>query len=126
MEFKELVDGQWVRYPGFVSREEKHRLIRGARGFALLSQFESGCIALYEAAAAGLPLLLPQFPWATRVYQHVRDKVFVRCDSADRLAAPLRRFYEKAHRQSGQSFPIGSWRDIGRRYVSLYESLLKG
>jgi len=85
-DFKGLVDQRWVRYPGFVSREEKHRSIRQARGFALLSQFESGCIALYEAAAAGLPLLLPELPWATRVYQHARDKEFLPLQSAERLA----------------------------------------
>src|SRR2546430_777095 len=85
-EFKRMVDGRFVRYPGFVSREEKHRLIRQARGFALLSQFESGCIALYEAAAAGLPLFLAQLPWAARVYQNARDKEFVPLQSAERLA----------------------------------------
>jgi len=125
LEFKQLVDGRFVRYPGFVSREEKHRLIRGARGFALLSQFESGCIALYEAAAAGLPLLLPTLPWATRVYGDVREKEFVALQSPDRLAPRLRQFYERAHRRPGQSFPIMSWRDIARRYVAVYENVLR-
>jgi len=125
-QFKELVDGRFVRYPGFVSIEEKHRLIRGARGFALLSRFESGCIALYEAAAAGLPLLLTRLPWATRVYQHAREKEFLPLQSAERLAPQLRHFYDRAHRQPGQTFPIMSWRDIARQYVDLYERVLKG
>jgi glycosyltransferase involved in cell wall biosynthesis len=123
-QFKKLVEGRFVRYPGFVSRDEKHRLIRGARGFALLSQFESGCIAVYEAAAAGLPLLLPNLPWAARVYQDVRDKQFLSLQTAEGLAPKLRQFYQRAHRQPGQSFPIMSWRDVGRRYVELYESVL--
>lgn len=124
-EFKKLVDGRFVRYPGFVSKEEKHRLIRSARGFALLSQFESGCIALYEAAAAGLPLLLPRLPWATSVYRTARDKEFVAVESAENLAPHLRRFYEQASRKPGQTFPISSWRDIGSKYVSIYESVMR-
>ena len=122
-DFKGLVDQRWVRYPGFVSREEKHRSIRQARGFALLSQFESGCIALYEAAAAGLPLLLPELPWATRVYQHARDKEFLPLQSAERLAPALRKFYDRANRLPGQSFPIMTWREIARRYVEIYETI---
>lgn len=124
-EFKQLVDERWVRYPGFVSREEKHRLLRGARGFALLSQFESGCIALYEAAAAGLPLFLPNLPWAARVYQHARQKEFVPLKSEQFLAPRLRNFYERAHRESDQTFPVPSWRDVARRYVEIYENICK-
>src|SRR5262249_22789403 len=94
-EFTELVDGRLIRYTGFVSRDEKHRLLRGARGFVHMSQYESGCIALYEAAAAGLPLLLPTLPWATGVYQHARDKQFVPIKSPQFLAAKLRKFYDE-------------------------------
>jgi glycosyltransferase involved in cell wall biosynthesis len=124
--FRQMADGRWVRYPGFVSREEKHRLIRQARGFALLSQFESGCIALYEAAAAGLPLLLPELPWATRVYQHAHDKKFLALQSADRLAPALRNFYDRVQRLTTQTFPIMTWSDIARRYIDLYEALTSG
>lgn len=122
--FKSLIDGKFVRYPGFVTREEKHRVLRGARGFVLLSQFESGSIALYEAAAAGLPLLLPKLPWATHVFQHARDKEFVSIGSSERLAPSLRRYYEKAHRRPGQTFPVSTWRDVAHQYVRIYEQIL--
>jgi glycosyltransferase involved in cell wall biosynthesis len=125
LRFKTLVDGRTIQYPGFVSPEEKHRLFRRARGFALLSQFESGSIALYEAAAAGLPLLLPVLPWATRVYQHARDKQFVRLRTPERLAADLRRFYDHAHRQPGHTFPVMTWRQVARQYVDIYENVLR-
>jgi glycosyltransferase involved in cell wall biosynthesis len=123
--FKQLVDGRLIRYPGWVTEEEKLRLLRGARGFALLSQFESGCISVYEAAAAGLPLFLSKLPWAADVYQHARDKTFVPLRSAEAVAPILRQFYDRSHRQPGQTFPIQSWGEIGRRYVNLYEALLK-
>lgn len=124
LQFKQLVDGRLVRYPGFVSSEEKQRLVREARGFALLSQFESGCIALQEAAAAGLPLLLPTLPWAMGVYQHARQKEFVAISSPQALAPKLRHFYEAAHRKPGQTFPVPSWREVARRYVEIYQDVL--
>jgi glycosyltransferase involved in cell wall biosynthesis len=125
LQFQSLVDGRFVRYPGFVSREEKHRLLRGARGFALLSRFESGCIALQEAAAARLPLFLPQLPWAAKVYQHARQKAFVPLTSEMKLAPALRRFYDTAHRLRGQTVPVLNWRQTAQEYVRVYEDILR-
>jgi hypothetical protein len=59
------------------------------------------------------------------VYQHARDKTFVPLRSAETVAPILRQFYDRSHRRPGQTFPIQSWRDIARRYVELYEGLLK-
>ena len=86
LRFQKLIDHRYVRYPGFVSPEEKYRWLRGARGFALLSQFESGCIAVFEAAGAGLPLLLSDLPWARKSYVEARDIHFAKIDrcGADR------------------------------------------
>jgi glycosyltransferase involved in cell wall biosynthesis len=123
-QFKDLVDGRYVRYPGFVSTEEKHRLLRGARGFVLLSEFESGCIAVYEAAAAGLPLLLSDLPWANRVYQQARESRFVSLGSVRGVAAELRSFYVSAHREPATTFPVKSWREIAECYLELYREIL--
>jgi glycosyltransferase involved in cell wall biosynthesis len=122
--FRELVDDNYVRYPGFVSTEEKYAYLRGARGFALLSQFESGCIAIFEAAAAGLPLLLPDLRWARRSYPGARAVEFVRCD--DRLAVQRRLadFYGKARRQPGTTFPLLTWRQVAEQYRGVYESVM--
>lgn len=123
-EFLSLVDGQWVRYPGFVSSEEKHRLLREARGFALLSQFESGCIAVHEAAAAGLPLFLPSLPWASQVYGRVERAYIARLGGPEAVAPALRSFYGQAHRLKAQTFPVLSWSEVARKYVSIYEGIL--
>ena len=123
LEFKGLVDDKFVRYPGFVGKEQKHKLLRGARGFALLSQFESGCIAVHEAAAAGLPLLLSDLPWAAEVYRDVKSAAFVPLGSPERIAPHLRRFYDRSHRSSGQTFPVLTWRDVAARYVTIYEQI---
>lgn len=124
LEFQKCVDNKTVRWPGFVSTGEKHRYLRGARGFVLLSQFESGSIAVYEAAAAGLPLLLSDLPWANKVYQQARGTAFVSLKSAGRIAPVLRAFHGQARRQPGTTFPLLTWRQVGERYVELYRKLL--
>ncbi len=122
--FQKLVDGRWVRYPGFVSAEEKYRWLRGARGFALLSEFESGCVAVYEAAAAGLPLILSDKPWAVKSYPGARETHFIPIGACDAVAARLAEIYPLAHRRPGMTFPVVSWREVAQRYAALYEKLL--
>jgi glycosyltransferase involved in cell wall biosynthesis len=124
LEFKKLVDGKIVRYPGFVSGEAKYRWLRGARGFVLFSQFESGCIALYEAAAAGLPLLLSDLPWANQAHNGVRDATFVRLGAPEAMAPVLSAFYNQAHRRPGTTFPILTWRQVAEKYLEVYRKIL--
>jgi glycosyltransferase involved in cell wall biosynthesis len=124
LEFQKLIDGKTVRYPGFVSTEEKHRYLRGARGFALLSQYESGCISVYEAAAAGLPLFLSDLPWANKVYCHARAASFTAPTSAEKVAPALRVFHAQAHRLPGTTFPLLTWGQVAERYVEIYRQLL--
>lgn len=124
-QFQQLVDGKLVRYPGFVSDEEKARYLRGARGFALLSQVESGCIAVYEASAAGLPLFLSDLPWASKVYKTARGTKLVKPAKVSSVAPSLRDFYKGAHRQQGTTFPLLTWRQVAEQYLRLYEQLLR-
>jgi glycosyltransferase involved in cell wall biosynthesis len=124
LEFMKCVDGRIVRYPGFVSQTEKYRYLRGARGFVLLSQFESGSISVYEAAAAGLPLFLSELPWARKVYGKVPAAQFVRLGPPEGIAPVLENFHAKAHRQGEPTFPILTWRQVAERYLAIYQSVL--
>jgi glycosyltransferase involved in cell wall biosynthesis len=126
LEFQKRVDGKIVRYPGFASGEDKYRWLRGARGFAMLSQYESGCIAVYEAAAAGLPLFLSDLPWANKVYDKVPRASFVRPRSPAAVAPLLKAFYAQAHRQSSATFPVLTWREVARKYLEVYRGLVDG
>jgi glycosyltransferase involved in cell wall biosynthesis len=123
-EFKQCVDGKVVRHVGHVAGEEKNAWLRGARGFVLLSQYESGCIAVYEAAAAGLPLLLSDLPWAAKVYGHVPEAKFVRLGPPETIASALREFYGQARRQSGHTFPLLTWRQVAGKYLEVYQKVL--
>ena len=124
LRFQQLVDGKYVRYPGFVSAEEKYGYLRGARGFALLSQFESGCIAIFEAAAAGLPLFLSDLRWARQSYPEARDVSFVSPNDAGQVRERLLDFYQRAHRKPGTTFPLLNWAQVAQNYLTVYHQIL--
>lgn len=124
--FLSEVDGCYVRYDGFVSENDKYRLFRHARGFTLLSHYESGCIAVYEAAAAGLPMLLSNTPWATTSYPVTRDIVFTNIETPDVVARELTDFHARARRKPDPIFPVMNWRDVAGQYLAIYESILSG
>ncbi len=124
-EFKKLVDGQYVRYPGFVSREEKYRLLRSARGFCLLSFGETGCIAIHEASAAGLPLFLSDLPWARQGYRAAKTGItFVPPTQPESVVEALGKFYRESSRLPHHIFPVQSWRDVAEQYVQVYRKVL--
>jgi len=124
-EFKQCVDGKVVRHIGHVVGEEKNSWLRGARGFVLLSQQESGCIAVYEAAAAGLPLLLSDLPWANKVYNQVPAAKFVALGRPETIAPALKAFHEQARRQPIPTFPLLTWRQVAEKYLEVYQKVLK-
>ncbi|MGD0734801.1 MAG: hypothetical protein ABR976_06620 [Terracidiphilus sp.] len=123
IEFQRLIDQKYVRYVGWVPEEEKFRILRGARGFVLLSRGESGCIAAHEASAAGLPLLLPALPWAANGYPASDRLHLVSLRSANGITARLKTFYEGAHRGKAITFPIKTWAEVAQMYLEIYEKL---
>jgi glycosyltransferase involved in cell wall biosynthesis len=125
-EFLGLVDGRNVRHGGFVPEAEKHARMRSARGYVHLSQFESGCIAVYEAAAAGLPLLLSDLPWARHGYPANTGTRHIAPTSVEEVARGLKEFHAQARRSPKPTFPVESWRGIASRYLTIYQGLLAG
>lgn len=125
LEFKSLIDDKFVRYAGFISEDEKYKLLRGARGFALLSQYESGCIAVYEASAAGLPLFLTDAQWARSGYPGADPISFVNPGNHSEVVNSLRAFYERAQRLPRHTFHVSSWDEIAAKYVEIYRQILK-
>jgi glycosyltransferase involved in cell wall biosynthesis len=123
-QFETMVDNKYVRYAGFVSDDEKYAYLRRARGFALLSQFESGCIAIYEAAAAGLPLFLSDLPWAAKPYRDAKNSRFVTLGAPERVAEKLRSFYNSAHRLAETTFPLLTWQQVAQQYCAIYKTML--
>ncbi|MCM1613868.1 glycosyltransferase [Phocaeicola massiliensis] len=123
-QFMQEVDNKYVYYPGYVSKAWRDCIESHASGFVLLSLGESGCIAVYEAAAYHMPLLLSNKPWAWG-YEHPTDIFF--CDQQDSNVAigQLRQFYEKAEKLERPPFQIHTWAEVAEKYVDCYESILR-
>ncbi len=123
--FIKEVDDHFVRYAGFVSEEEKIRWMIGARGFVLMSEYESGCLAVYEAAAAGLPLLLADKAWARKSYPASPRIQYADIHNMPDAGTRLKTFYENAKRQpSSHTFPVHDWQYIAAEYAKIYETVL--
>jgi glycosyltransferase involved in cell wall biosynthesis len=113
-----------IRYEGPVSdRRQLAAIYREARGFVLLSDRESLSLSALEASACGCPLLLSNLPWAHSVFG---DKVrFAEYNGKpSEIQASLRRFYDDAPNLKAPLRPA-SWKEIGSKFISIYEALLK-
>jgi len=115
------VDGRFVIYKGRVSESEKVELMRRASGFVLLSEYESGCVAVHEAAAARLPMLLARRPWVISSYVSIPGISVVEPDVLATTKA-LRAFNAKASRLDRMTFAVHSWEDVSGMYRDVYES----
>ena len=108
-----------------VTNQQKLRLLANAAGFILLSHGESGCIAVYEAASSGLPLLLADLPWA-RGYESPTHLDY--CPLTDRRAAVVRvqDFFARASRQDYPTLHVRTWSEIADMYLDTYRAVLYG
>lgn len=95
--------------------------LHAARGFVLPSTMETQSLAAQEAAAAGLPLLLSDLPWAHYTFDNRATYLPVCVDS--RFAAHLQAFYREAPRLPVPQQPA-RWRETAQQLVNIYESVL--
>jgi glycosyltransferase involved in cell wall biosynthesis len=114
---------EWIRYEGPIhDRNKMVEAYHQARGFVLLSAFESLSLSALEAAACGCPLLLSDLPWARCTFG---DKAsYCPVGSRAQTAAILRHFYDHAPELPIPPPPL-SWRQVGERCRDIYKSLLK-
>ena len=122
--FLREVDSTIVRYDGFTTEEQKAEILKNASGFVLLSFGESGCISVYEAAAAGLPLLLSDLPWA-RGYEEPLQLFHCPPSDESKAAQQLQAFYQAAQRGNSPSFTVHTWKEIAEQYADVYRHVLQ-
>lgn len=122
--FSQEVDNQYVFFPGYVSKELRDSIEDHASGYVLLSLGESGCIAVYEAAAYKIPLLLSNLPWAWG-YESPTDIYF--CDQHNEAKAiqQLRDFYSIASKMNHNPFAVHTWTEVAKLYVEQYQQLIQ-
>jgi glycosyltransferase involved in cell wall biosynthesis len=121
-EFAALIDGRYVRYEGNVEGDAALiGRLQHARGFVFMSRVESWCFAASEAAACGLPLLLPRLNWAV---ERFGDQASYFPTQAAGEAEALREFYERCPASPAPAVKLLSWPDVGRRLQTVYASCL--
>ena len=113
-----------IRYEGFVPQERLLQAYREARGFVLLSQYETMSLAALEAAACECPLLLTDQPWA-RTTRGDRATYCPPGASLSVTARILRKFYDSAPNLPRPPRPA-SWSEVAGQLKGIYESLLAG
>ncbi len=126
IEFRKLVETHpgVILYQGAVTdRRQLRRLYAEARGFVLLSEYESLSLAALEAAACGCPLLLADLPWARA---HFGDNVAWGpvADGGSATIRALRAFHESAPGRSAPAKPL-SWDEVAVRLAQIYEGCLQ-
>jgi glycosyltransferase involved in cell wall biosynthesis len=115
-------NSKFVRFEGPIENREKlAQVYRQARGFVLLSAYESLSLSALEAAACECPLLLSDLPWARSVFKEGAKY----CPVAGRseTAAVLRKFYEAAPYIKHAEKPM-TWLQVAQQLRGLYETIL--
>ncbi|MEI7731294.1 MAG: glycosyltransferase family 4 protein [Verrucomicrobiota bacterium] len=111
-----------IRHDAFLSLEQLAQAYREARGFVLLSRWESLSLAALEASASGCPLLLSDVPWARSVFGETVRYCPV-TPVREQTAAVLRQFYDAAPQLPPPPRPQ-TWREVAGTLKALYEQLL--
>jgi glycosyltransferase involved in cell wall biosynthesis len=124
VKFKQLLacNPDMLRYEGPISdRPMLARAYREARGFVLLSSYESLSLSALEAAACECPLLLSDLAWATSFFG--QNASYCPLPPASRSVEILKAFYQAAPGLKPPPRPA-SWPEVGLQLKKIYESLL--
>lgn len=114
---------QIIRYEGPISdRAELARVYREARGFVLLSRWESLSLSALEAAACQCPLLLSDLPWARTTFNE--NASYCPITSPPQTARFLREFYDAAPSLKPPPRPL-AWSEIAEQLKRIYERVQK-
>jgi glycosyltransferase involved in cell wall biosynthesis len=124
-EFKGLVDGRWVCHqPHVADPAAMIALLRPARGFVLMSDFENWCLSAHEAAACGLPLLVQNQKWSQERFGN-QARYFDKIGFSKRNAEILRKFWEDAPALPAPEIKLHGWDDAAHQLKKIYERVLK-
>jgi glycosyltransferase involved in cell wall biosynthesis len=112
-----------IRYEGSIeNREALAEVYREARGFVLLSAYESLSLSALEAAACECPLLLSDLPWARSVFKE--GATYCPVAGQSETAAVLRKFYAAAPNLRLPSRPM-TWVQVAEQLHGIYQTALR-
>ncbi len=121
--FSRLIDNTFVKYHPHVSTEEEMiRLLQAARGFVLKSHYENWCLSAHEAAACGLPLLVPDLQWSK---ERFGTQATYFSGKTNRDIRVLKEFHAQAALQEAPQIRLWSWQEAVIPLISTYKTLQK-
>lgn len=121
--FSALIDDRYVLYqPHVESRTAMIELLQASRGFVIYSEYENWCLSAHEAAACGLPVLLPDLPWSRECFG--AEASYLHAASSRGNPALLRAFYDRCASQGAPRIRLYSWDDVAAQIKACYESML--
>ena len=124
LEFRTLIDGKYVKHHEHVSGEAAIvELLRKSRGYVLMSQFENWCLAAHEAAACGLPLLLPNQRWSRERFGN-QATYWPRTRNNTAALAALESFWEQSPKLPPPKIELFSWVEVAERLKAVYARML--
>jgi len=107
-----------IRYEGAVNdRQKLAEIYRQARGFVLLSAWESLSLSALEAGACGCPLLVSDLPWAREAFKEEATYCVL-----GRASETLKTFYTAAPNLKPPKKPK-RWIEVAGQLKALYTSL---
>ena len=125
-EFRALVDNRWVRHQTHVTDPAAMiALLKSARGAVVMSEYENWCLTAHEAAACGVPVLLPDQNWSRERFGD-QANYFDRIGFSQRNVEILKQFYAAAPGLPAPAIQLFSWADAADRLKTVYERALKG
>ncbi|HEV3270591.1 MAG TPA: glycosyltransferase [Candidatus Methylacidiphilales bacterium] len=122
--FEALIDNRFVFHRNHVdTRAGMIDLLKSSRGFVIYSQYENWCLSAHEAAACGLPLLVPDLPWSRECFG--AEAGYLHPGAASDNPARLRSFYEKCPGLPAPAIKFYSWDEVAGQLKACYQSLVK-
>lgn len=122
LRFQSLIDGRLISYrPHVEDQRELIDLLQGARGYVLMSDYENWSLSAHEAAACGLPLLLPDQPWSRECFGNQAHYFTGKGAAQDEEI--LRSFYRDAERLPSPQIKLYSWCDTAKQLMQIYSRL---
>ena len=124
-EFQGLVDGRWVRHQPHVGDPAAMvALVKAARGAVVMSDYENWCLTAHEAAACGVPVLLPRQNWSLERFGP-QAQYFDGIGFSPRNRDILRQFYADTPGLPAPAIQLLGWDEAGRRLKAVYERVLR-
>ena len=124
LEFR-LIDGRWVQYQTHVADPAGMvALLQRARGAVVMSQYENWCFTAHEAAACGLPVLLPPMRWAHERFGD-QARYFAEVTLNRNNIQILKQFYEDAPQLPIPAIKLYSWQEVALQLKAVYVQILK-